>query len=81
VERERRVDPEVVDLVETLSSYGVLARDALLNRSGASRWAEHSFAAALRRGVESGSIKSLGGDLFELGDNPPELSRGKFDPS
>jgi hypothetical protein len=80
VERQPRVDQEVVDLVETLRSYGVLTRDALLDRSGASRWVEHSFAAALRRGVESGSIKALGDDLLELGDNPPELSRGKFDP-
>ena len=81
MEREPRVDPEVADLVETLTSYGVLTRDGLLERSGASRWVEHSFAGALRRGVENGSIKSLGDDLFEVGDNPPELNRGKFDPT
>ena len=80
MEREPRVDHEVVVLVETLTSYGVLTRDDLLDRSGASRWVGHSFAAALRHGVESGSIRSLGGDLFEVGDNPPELSRGRFDP-
>jgi hypothetical protein len=79
VERQPRVDQEVVDLTETLRSYGVLTREALLDRSGASRWREHSFPAALRRGVDSGSIKSLGDDLFELGDNPPELDNWKFD--
>ena len=73
-------DPEVLDLVETLLSYGVLTREILLERSGAAHWTEHTFDAALRRGVESGSIKSLGDDFFEVGDNPPDISRGRFDP-
>jgi hypothetical protein len=72
-------DYEVLDLVDALRSYGVLTRENLLARSGAAHWAEENFAAALRRGVESGAIKSLGDDLFELGDNPPELIRGKID--
>jgi len=74
------VDYEVLDLVETLRSYGVLTRDSLLERSGASRWVEPSFAAALRRGVDGGSIKSLGDDFYELGDDPPDLGRWKFAP-
>jgi hypothetical protein len=77
---EPHVDYEVVDLVGTLRSYGVLTRNALFDRSGASAWVERSFDGALRRGVESGAIKSLGEDLFEVGDNAPEASRGKFDP-
>jgi hypothetical protein len=80
VEREPRVDAEVLDLVETLRRYGVLTRDALRDRSGAARWVEHSFPAALRRGVESGAIKSLGDDLFEVGDNAPEPGLWRFNP-
>jgi hypothetical protein len=75
---EPTFDYEVMDLVDTLRSYGVLTRDALLDRSGASRWTDHGFEAALRRGVESGGIKSLGEDAFEVGDDPPDLSGWEY---
>ena len=81
MERDPRPDPEVADLVEALRSYGVLIRDALRDRSGAARWIEHSFTGALRRGVANGSIKSVGGDLFEVGDRAPDPDQGRFDPS
>jgi hypothetical protein len=58
----------------------VLTRDALLERSGASGWVEPSFAAALRRGVDNGAIKSLGEDFYELGDHPPDLGEWKYAP-
>jgi hypothetical protein len=75
MERDPRVDVEVGELVETLRSYGVLERGALLDHSGAAHWAGPSFEAALRRGVESGAIKSVGDDFFEVGDDPPEPHR------
>jgi hypothetical protein len=75
VDRDPRVDFEVGELVEALRSYGVLSRDGLLDRSGAARWVGPNFEAALRRGVESGAIKSLGDDFFEVGDDPPEPYR------
>jgi hypothetical protein len=74
-----RVDYEVVELADTLRSYGVLTRADLLERSGASGWEDNSFEAALQRGIDGGAIKALGDDLLELGDDPPELIRGKID--
>jgi hypothetical protein len=81
VESGPGADPEVLDLVEALWSYGVLTHAELRDRSGASHWSEHSFEAALKRGVETGSIKSLGDNLFEAGGNPPDPSEGPYDPS
>jgi hypothetical protein len=81
VERDPRPDPKVADLVEALRSYGALTRDALREQSGASRWITQSFEGALRRGVADGSIKSIGGDLFEVGDRAPDPEQGRFDPS
>jgi hypothetical protein len=74
-------DSEVQELVKTLRSYGVLTRQALREGSGARRWLDDSFEAALRRGTADGSIKSLGADLFEVGDDAPDPSEGRFDPS
>jgi hypothetical protein len=44
-------------------------------------WTAESFEAALRRGTAAGSIKDLGGGLFEVGDDAPDPSEGQFDPS
>jgi hypothetical protein len=77
---DRRPDQEVDELVRALRSYGVLTRAGLRERSGAVLWPDHSFASALERGVAEGSIKSLGSSLFDVGDDAPDLSEGKFDP-
>jgi hypothetical protein len=74
-------DYEVDELVRALRSYGVLTREALLERSGARLWATGSFESALRRGTAAGSIKDLGAGLFEVGDDAPDPSEGQFDPS
>jgi hypothetical protein len=74
-------DAEVHNLVAALRDYGVLTRDALRERSGASHWAAGSFEDALRRGVERGSIKRLGDDLFEAGPDAPDLSEARYEPS
>jgi hypothetical protein len=74
-------DQDVVDLVEALRTYGVLTHDALRERSGASQWREHSYEGALRRGVDNGSIKKLGDDLFEAADDAPDENEGRYDPS
>ena len=73
-------DPEVDELVRALRSYGVLTRGALREFSGAFRWPDHNFGAALERGIAEGSIKSLGASLYDVGDDAPDLSEGKFDP-
>jgi hypothetical protein len=75
---EPRLDFEVGELVAALRSYGVLTRDALLESSGASRWPAHNFEDALRRGVDGGSIKSLGEEFFEVADDAPEPERWKL---
>jgi len=74
-------DAEVDNLVATLRDYGVLTRDALRERSGASHWAAGSFEDALRRGVERGGIKSLGDGLFEVGPDAPDPSEARYEPS
>jgi hypothetical protein len=73
-------EPEAADLVRTLRSYGVLTREQLLERSGAQRWVQQSFDAALKRGIADGSIKQLGAELFEIGPDAPDLNEGRFDP-
>jgi hypothetical protein len=74
-------DPELADLVRTLRSYGVLTRAELRERSGAGNWSDQGFNAALRRGVAEGNIKELGGSLFEVGPDVPDLDEGRFDPA
>jgi hypothetical protein len=74
-------DPELADLVSTLRSYGTLTRADLLERSGAGNWSDQGFNAALRRGVADGTIRELGGSLFEVGPDVPDLGEGRFDPS
>jgi len=76
-----RSDPEVADLVRTLRSYGALTRDQLFKHSGARQWRDESFQAALRRGVSGGTIKELDADLFEVGQDAPDLNEGRFDPT
>ena len=74
-------DPELADLVRTLRSYGVLTRAELLEHSGARNWSDQGFNAAVRRGVAKGIIKELGGSLFEVGPDVPDLGEGRFDPT
>ncbi|HEY2600317.1 MAG TPA: hypothetical protein VGI67_02090 [Thermoleophilaceae bacterium] len=74
-------DYEVDELVRTLQSHGALTRAALLEYSGARLWAAGTFEYALRRGTAAGSIRELEADLFEVGDDAPDLSEGKFDPA
>jgi hypothetical protein len=74
-------DHEVDDLVKALRDYGVLTRERLRECSGAVRWPDHDFGSVLERGVAQGSIKSLGGGLFEVGDDAPDLNDGKFGPT
>jgi hypothetical protein len=81
MESSRVPDAEVDNLVATLRDYGVLARDALRERSGASHWTGAAFEDALRRGVERGSIKRLGDDLYEVGPDAPDLSEARYEPS
>jgi hypothetical protein len=78
--RVARSEPEVDDLIRILRRYGVLTRKDLFERSRAQHWAGQSFEGALRLGVAEGSIRQLGGDLFEAGEDPPDLSSGRFDP-
>jgi hypothetical protein len=73
-------DYEVDELVRALRSYGVLTREALLERSRARLWATDSFESALRRGTADGSIRDLGTGLFEVGDDAPDPNEGQFDP-
>jgi hypothetical protein len=73
-------DPEVDELVRALRSYGVLTRGGLREFSGAFLWPDHSFGAALERGVAAGSIKSLGASLYDVGDDAPDLNEGRFGP-
>jgi len=75
-----RSDTDVDDLVKTLRSYGVLTRERLLDRSGGRHWQQDRFVAALRRGVDEGSIKQLGAGLFEVGQDAPDPNEGRFDP-
>ena len=74
-------DPELAHLVRTLRSYGALTRAELLERSDARNWSDQGFNAALRRGVADGTIRELGGSLFEVGPDEPDLDQGRFDPS
>ena len=74
-------DYEVDELVRALRNYGVLTREALLEHSGARLWTAGSFEAALRSGKAAGSIRELGGGLFEVGDEAPDPSEGRFDPT
>src|SRR5262249_34200110 len=74
-------DPELAALVSTLRSYGVLTRAELLEHSSAGGWSDRGFEAALRRGVACGAIRELGGRLFEVGPEAPDLNEGRFDPS
>jgi hypothetical protein len=76
-----RRDHEVGDLVSALRSYGVLTRERLRECSGAVRWRDENFGSVLERGVAEGSIKSLGGGLFEVGDDAEDLNDGRFDPA
>jgi hypothetical protein len=75
-----RGDPEVDELVRALRSYGVLTRGGLREFSGAFRWPDHDFGAALERGIAAGSIKSLGASLYDVGDDAPDLNDGRFGP-
>jgi hypothetical protein len=75
------MDYEVDELVKVLRNYGVLSRENLLECSGARHWATNIFDSALRRGTADGSIKDLGGGLFEVGDDAPDGSEGRFDPT
>jgi hypothetical protein len=70
---QAKTEFEVVDLVRTLTGYGVLTREDLFARSGAKHWARENFDAALREGVANGSIRQLSDDLFEVGEDAPEL--------
>ena len=75
-------DYEVDELVKALRTFGVLTREDLLERSGAREWLAASFQSALSRGTAAGSIKDLGGGLFEVGANAPDPNEeGQFDPS
>jgi hypothetical protein len=74
-------DPEVADVVRALRRYGALTREELLKRSGARDWSDRGFNAAVRRGVDGGTIRELGPRLFEAGPNAPELDEGRFDPA
>ena len=73
--------PEVDDLVRSLQTEGVLTREELRERSGARYWRAQSFDAALRMGIAAGSVRALGPDLFEAGEDAPDLSEGGFDPT
>jgi hypothetical protein len=59
----------------------VLTRAELLEHSGARDWSDRGFNAALQRGVAEGTIKELGGDLFEVGPDAPDLDEGRYDPA
>ena len=73
-------DPEIDELVRALRSHGVLTRAGLREFSGASRWPDHNFGAALERGLADGSIKALGASLYDVGDDAPDLNEGRFGP-
>jgi hypothetical protein len=75
-----RGDLEVDGLVRALRSYGVLTRGGLREFSGAFRWPDHNFGAALRRGIAEGSIKSLGASMYDVGEHAPDLNEGRFGP-
>ena len=79
--RDLRSDPALADLLRTLRGHGVLTRKELFERSGARHWRDQSFRATLRRGVAEGIIKELDADLFEVGDDAPELNEARFGPT
>lgn len=60
------IDVEVKRLVNALSRYGVLHRDALERESGAKSWHQASFAHALRVGVDQGKLERLPFDFYRL---------------
>jgi hypothetical protein len=74
-------DHEVHDLVMALRSFEVLTRDGLRQQVCGGRWPDRNFDEALRRGIHEGQIKDLGADLFEVGQDAPDLNEGRFDPS
>jgi hypothetical protein len=72
---------EVDDLVRILRTEGALTREELLERSGAKDWREQSFDGALHDGIAAGSIRELGANLYEVGEDAPDLNEARFDPS
>ena len=73
--------PGVDDLVRALQTEGALTREKLLERSGARHWRTQSFDGVLRTAIAAGSIRELGPDVFEAGEDSPDLSKGGFDPT
>jgi hypothetical protein len=64
-----QLDADVLELVRTLRSYGVLTKARLAELSGAMHWSsEFVFENALTTAVASGQITKLGDELFELSE-------------
>jgi hypothetical protein len=56
------------DLVRALRRCGVLTRDGLREAAGAEHWQSGAFEIGIKHGVQTGQIRALTPDLFELGD-------------
>jgi hypothetical protein len=73
-QRHDHRDVEVDEIVRVLRGYGVLTGERLADLVHAGAWPEHTFKTALRAGIDSGRVKALAGDLYELGER--ELEAG-----
>lgn len=63
-----RLDAEVAEIVRALRGYQVLTRCGLAEACHARHWREPAFDRALERALESGVVRRLGDDLYELVD-------------
>lgn len=66
-----RLDAECAELVRVLRGYGVLTRDRLRELSGARHWCGPRFESALEHAVESGRIRRLSDELYEIDEAHP----------
>ena len=60
------VQAQAQDLVRALRPYGVLSRDALLEKCHAGRWPDGSFDRALARAVREGQIRELPDGFYRV---------------
>jgi hypothetical protein len=61
-------------LADTLAPYRILTRDSLADLSGVGLWRSVSFEHALQWAVDHDVLRALGGDLYELCEQPAEPS-------
>ncbi|HEY3728518.1 MAG TPA: hypothetical protein VGL51_15170 [Solirubrobacteraceae bacterium] len=58
------IQAEVRRLALALAPFGVLKREALKRKAGATEWNEATFDSAIAAAVDAGVIESLPGDVY-----------------